>query len=71
MEFFDFVDLFFRMKEQEFAHKIWEIWLVAYPNMDEDNYISYEDMLAKQNNIRNEPKQEVPGNGAYVDQIFI
>lgn len=68
MEIPDFANQFLKLKEKELEQKVWELWLVKYPHMTEDTFVSYEEMLntAKQQ----ETKQEMQVNGCYVDQLF-
>lgn len=68
MEIDDFIEQFLKLKEKELEQKVWELWLVSYPHMTQDNYVSYEEMLntAKQREV----KDEIPVNGCYVDQVF-
>lgn len=69
MEISDFVNQFLKLKEKELEQKVWEIWLIRYPHMTKDNYVSYEEMIniAKQQEV----KQDIPVNGVYIDQCFI
>ena len=66
MEIMDFVEQILRLREREVEQKVWEFWLVKYPQMTSDDYISYEEMLATVK--QQEVKQEVVTNGVYVDQ---
>ncbi len=64
----DFSNQIVIMREKERAQKIWELWLVKLTMMNEDNFISYEDMLNMSN--QQETKGDVNINGYYVDQCF-
>ena len=68
MEISDFISQFLKLKEKEIEQKVWEFWLVKYPHMTEDTYVSYEEMLnmVKQKEV----KQDVEINGVYIDQVF-
>jgi len=74
MEINDFIQQFLKLKEKELEQKVWEIWLVKYPHMDKNNFVSYEEMLnsAKQQEVKEVDNVEIqiPINGVYVDQIF-
>ncbi len=64
----DFSNQIVIMREKERAQKIWELWLVKLTMMNEDNFISYEDMLNMSN--QQETKGDININGYYVDQCF-
>ena len=68
MEISDFISQFLKLKEKEIEQKVWEFWLVKYPHMTEDTYVSYEEMLnmVKQKEV----KQDVEINGVYIDQVW-
>jgi len=69
MEMTDFVDQFLKLKEKELEQRVWELWLVKYPYMTADTFVSYEEML---NTARQgETKEQKVINGIYVDQAFI
>ena len=34
--------------EEEKDSRLWEVWLTLYPNMTEDNFISFEEFKGKQ-----------------------
>jgi hypothetical protein len=69
MEIPDFMSQFLKLKEKELEQRVWELWLVRYPHMNEDTFVSYEEML---NNVKQcETKHDIPTNGVYVDQVFI
>lgn len=68
MEISDFFEQFLRLKEKELEQKVWEVWLAKYPHMTQDNYISYDEMLATAK--QQEVKQDIPVNGVYCDQVF-
>jgi len=71
MEISDFIGLFSRMKERQIEEKVWEMWLVKLPWMDENSFISYEEMLNTARQIEIKPElSEKPINGVYVDQCF-
>ena len=68
MEISDFISQFLKLKEKEIEQKVWEFWLVKYPHMTEDTYVSFEEMfnMVKQKEV----KQDVEINGVYIDQVF-
>jgi len=68
MEIPDFIKQFAKLKEKELEQRIWEMWIVKFPWMTSENFVSYEEMLntAKQQEI----KHETPVNGVYIDQAF-
>lgn len=68
MEIPDFANQFLKLKEKELEQKVWELWLVKYPHMTEDTFVSYEEMLATAK--QQETKQEIVTNGVYVDQAL-
>ena len=68
MEIPDFVDQLLRLKERDIELRTWELWLALRPRMTEDNFVSYEEMLATTK--QQEVKQDVVTNGVYVDQAF-
>jgi len=72
MEIFDFALQISKIKEKEFEKRVWEIWLAAFPNMDKNNFVSYEEMLnsARQQEVKEVNDEKIPVNGCYVDQIF-
>lgn len=73
MEIPDFINQFSKLKEKELEQKVWELWLVKWPYMTEEDYVSYERMLdiAKHGEAKQqEAKQEIPVNGIYIDQVF-
>lgn len=66
MSISDFAEQLLKLREKELEQRVWEMWLSKYPHMTEENYVSYEDMLAmaKQTEVIEE---EVQG-GLYADQ---
>lgn len=68
MDIADFLTQLNKIREKELEQRVWELWLVKYPHMDKENFVSYEDMLAqaKQANMQ-EQKEQVQG-GLYADQ---
>lgn len=68
MEMDDFINQFLKIREKETERMVWEVWLTKLPNMTQDNYLSYDEML----NIvkQQEVKQDIPINGVYIDQCF-
>lgn len=42
--------------DQERDKKIWQMWLTLYPNMSQDNFISYEDF---KDSLLKEPERKV------------
>lgn len=68
MEIPDFVGQFVKLKERELEQKVWELWLVKYPHMTEDTFVSYEEMLNI--TLQQETKQEETIHGSYVDQVL-
>lgn len=66
MEVQDFVEQILKLKEKELEQRVWELWLVKYPRMTEDTFISFEEMLATVK--QQEVKEDVVTNGVYVDQ---
>lgn len=69
MEIDDFANQLIELKKKERAQKIWELFLVKLPYMDENNFISYEEMLNMTE--QSETKEGTTTNGFYIDQVFI
>lgn len=67
MEITDFVNLIYKLKEKEMEQKLWEFWLVKWPRMTKDNFISYSEMLEQaknqQENINKEPEYTTANQG--------
>lgn len=72
MDLLDFMQQLIKLKDRELEQKVWEIWLVEYPQMTADTFISYEDKLAEVKRKAPIPsgqsEDDVPG--VYVDQVF-
>ena len=68
MDIDDFSNQFLKLREKELEQKVWELWLAKIPNMTQESYMSYDEMLniAKQR----ETKHDIPINGIYIDQAF-
>ena len=58
MEIVDFVNLIYKLKEKEMEQKLWEFWLVKWPHMTKDNFISFDEMLEQAKNAQTEIKKE-------------
>ena len=72
MEISDFLSQYNKIKERELEQRTWELWLVKYPYMTENTFVSFEDMLniAKQKEAHPQDANKVT-HGVYIDQIFI
>ncbi len=68
MDINDFLIQLEKLREKELKQKIWEFWLARYPTMNENNYQTYEEMLAQAK--QQETKENIQTNGIYVDQAF-
>jgi len=68
MEIPDFIDQISKINEKEVEQKIWEFWLVKYPHMTKDDFVTYEEMLEQtknqQENINKEPEYVTVNQGA-------
>ena len=49
------------LKEKENEDKVWQMWLMKYPHMNKDNFISFDDFLRKvyNKNISKRPAEEI------------
>jgi hypothetical protein len=68
MEMPDFISQFSKLREKELEQRVWELWLVKYPHMTEDTFVSYEDFLAMAKQEIQEQEEQVQG-GLYADQV--
>jgi hypothetical protein len=68
MEISDFANQFSKLKEKELEQRVWEFWLVKYPHMTEDTFVSYEDMLAIAKQQGEQEQEEEAQGGLYADQ---
>jgi len=68
MEISDFINQLAKIKEKETEQKIWEFWLVKWPHMTKDNFVTYEEMLEQnknqQENVNKEPEYVTANLGA-------
>lgn len=68
MEISDFISQFIKLKEKETEQKVWEIWLAKLPNMTEENFVSYDEML---NLVKGHENNDIQSyDEIYVDQCF-
>jgi hypothetical protein len=68
MDIYDFIDQFLKIREKEIENKVWELWLVKLPQMNSDNYMSYDEMLDMvKRSDTNKPMQK---NEVFIDQCF-
>ena len=67
MEIIDFINLIYKLKEKEMEQKLWEFWLVKWPHMTRDNFISFDEMLEQaknqQEDINKEPEYTTANQG--------
>ena len=66
------VDLFIYAIEKDKENKLWELWKLQYPQMDKENYISFEEY--KNKNIKkqtsNKTYEEIEKEMEEVEKAF-
>jgi len=67
----DFIALLTELKDRELEARVWELWLVEYPQMTEDNFTSYAEMLATAKQREVHPEDGTETHGLFVDQMFL
>lgn len=68
MEIPDFFNQFLKLQEKETEQKVWGIWLAKLPNMTEENFMSYNEML---NLVKNQEQEDIQEEGYYIDQVWL